>query len=80
MTNEGDLTRETFLAALRDLRMTQGRFADHAGVSRTAVYHWGGPSGPFPKWVEMLLIAWQRNRDIEAQLIKAQLDLSETKL
>lgn len=80
MTNEGELTREAFLLALRDLRMTQGRFADHAGVSRTAVYHWGGPSGPFPKWVEMLLASWQRNRELEAQLTAAQLQLSETKL
>jgi hypothetical protein len=80
MTNEGELTRQEFLQALRDLRMTQGKFAEHAGVSPTAVYHWGGSSGRFPKWVGMLLAAWQSNRDIEAQLIKAQLDLSETTL
>jgi hypothetical protein len=77
MTNEGELTRQEFLQALRDLRMTQGKFAEHAGVSPTAVYHWGGSSGRFPKWVGMLLAAWQSNRDIEAQLIKAQLELSE---
>jgi hypothetical protein len=71
------MTREEFLSALRALRMNQGQFARHAGVHPTTVYHWGTTGGPFPKWAEMLLAAWEAHRELERELESAMVRLAD---
>lgn len=62
------MTREQFLAELKALGLTQGRFASLTGIYPSTVYHWGGAGGPFPQWVELLLAAWHENRQLESAL------------
>jgi hypothetical protein len=63
------VTRDEFLERLSALAMGQGAFAHYVGVHPSSVYHWGAAGGPFPKWVDCLLTAWEENKRLKAQLI-----------
>ena len=61
------MTRAEFRSSIKRLRLTQGAFAAHAGVDPTTVYHWNDTDRPIPRWVPMLLAAWNENERLRAQ-------------
>jgi len=60
------VTRDDFIARLRQLGLSQTDFAWRTGVVRDSVYHWGASGGPFPLWVDALLAAWEDNQSKQA--------------
>jgi predicted transcriptional regulator len=64
------MTRQQFVAMLRELGLSQSAFARLVGLTPSAVLHWASNASatPIPKWVPLLLAAWQDNKRLrEAQ-------------
>lgn len=62
-----DMTRDDLAGRLRLLGIKPFHFATMTGISPVTVYSWGVRRG-IPSWVELLLTAWERNRDLETRL------------
>lgn len=55
-------TRQRFALDLRAVGMSRAQFARVTGCALATVYHWGYPATPFPRWVPLLVDAWQSLR------------------
>lgn len=58
------MERDSFLAALAHLNLSQAEFARLAGVHVSSVWRWGKDNeAPVPLWAEALVIAWTDHPD-----------------
>lgn len=62
----GDLTRDDFVRRLRALGIKQEAFAKATNYAPPTVYCWGR-STEFPAFVDLLLTAWERVAELEAE-------------